>query len=332
MNLLRRFDGWWFSEERSASPAVFRILLLGFACFDYATRVVPRANLYVGRPAEFYRPISVLRWLGLPIPSATLMGVLLALAVVALGLSFVGLRTRHALCVFALLNLYLEAFLSSWGYIAHSAALPALMLLLLPLMPRVDEISVDALSRKHKPNVTSTRFVSGWPIRLCLVLVCLFYFASGVAKLRYSGLSWADGRTLAFYLSGGSPRGQSVQHFIASREPEAPKWRDGVGLVDYAYVAEPTALGRRIAASPLLTRLLATFTLLLELTFPLALVGRRTRYAYFAAGALLHIGVMLSMRIDFTSFLVAYTLFIDFRGLGARLRTHPRTVKTGRAE
>ena len=56
-------------------------------------------------------------------------------------------------------------------------------------------------------------------------------------------------QTLGFYLSGGAPRGPDVpQRFIAARDSsEAQRFRDGVGLVDFTYVGNPTPFARSIA-------------------------------------------------------------------------------------
>jgi hypothetical protein len=134
-----------------------------------------------------------------------------------------------------------------------------------------------------------------------------------------------DGKTLAFYLGGGSLRDRiSPQRFIADPDsPRSARFRDGVGLVDWAWVADPTSLGKAVASQPLLTRLLAILALSLELVFPLALLSRRTTWALLGAAALFHLGIKATMQISFLSYLVVYIVFVDwyavFRVISGRL-------------
>src|SRR5262249_11546731 len=154
-------------------------------------------------------------------PPAVDLPLLRVLAIVLTLLALFGLLTRTALIGLAGLNLYLGAAVHAWGYAAHSAALPALVLLVIAFAPGVRNFSCDAWlaagrARKRGLPPPRTSVISAWPVRLTLLLLCLFYFASGSAKLRYAGLSWADGRTLAFYLSGGSRLGSGEpQRFLA---------------------------------------------------------------------------------------------------------------------
>jgi len=236
------------------------------------------------------------------------------------------LFTRAALVALAALNLWLGAAAASWGYTSHATALPALVLVVVACAPGVSACSLDAwLAARKSRAATRSELVFGesesvWPVRCVLLLLCSLYFASGCAKVRYSGAEWADGRTLAFYLEGGSQLGpDEPQRFFASEHaPPAARFRDGWGLEDYAYVARPTALGRALARSTLATRLLSVFTLFVELGFPIALLGRRLLLAWLALGVAFHLGIEATLRIDFTSYLVVYLLFVDWKSLSQR--------------
>jgi hypothetical protein len=87
----------------------------------------------------------------------------------------------------------------------------------------------------------------------------------------------------------------------------------------YAYVARPTRLGRWLARSDLAVRALAVFTLVIELGFPLALWGGRLLVTWLLLGVAFHVGIEATLRIDFTAYLVVYSLFIDWRALLQRV-------------
>lgn len=60
------------------------------------------------------------------------------------------------------------------------------------------------------------------------------------------------------------------------------------------------------------------FTLFVELGFPIALLGRRLLLAWLALGVAFHLGIEATLRIDFTSYLVVYLLFVDWKSLSQR--------------
>jgi hypothetical protein len=166
--------------------------------------------------------------------------------------------------------------------------------------------------------VIPRRAVSIWPVRAVLLVLCLLYASAGVSKLRYSGWRWTDGNTLAFYLGGGSERGATKeQRFIADpRAPAEARFRDGWGLVDHAYVGSPTSAGLWLSQEPRLLALLSWGALLWELGFSLALVGRWARVLALTGGVGFHLGIHLTLSINFSSYLVCYALFVDWRALG----------------
>ena len=100
--------------------------------------------------------------------------------------------------------------------------------------------------------------------------------------------------------------------FIAEPTQPSQRFRDGWGLVDHAYVGQPTELGRWVASRATLVRLLATVSLLWELLFPLALLGGRWERLLLLLGAGFHAGIELTLRINFLSYVVCYGIFVDW--------------------
>jgi hypothetical protein len=327
-------DRWAFGSTDRYQLGIFRVLFVAWLAHDYVFRILPRLVEHASRPPELLAPVSLVRWLDLPaqLPESWLLATC-GLAALLLAAACVGWFTRAALVALAGLNLWLGAAAASWGYTSHATALPALVLVVVACAPGVGACSVDAwLSARTTPAAARSELVFGrresiWPVRCILVLLCMFYFASGYAKLRYAGPEWADGRTLAFYLEGGSRLGpDEPQRFFASENtPPAARFRDGWGLEDYAYVARPTALGSALGRSTLATRALSMFTLFVELGFALALLSRRLLVAWLALGVAFHVGIEATLRIDFTAYLVVYLLFVDWKSLLQRFA--PRVVR-----
>jgi hypothetical protein len=322
-------DTWWFAPSASYQIGVFRVILVGWLGWYYWERLFERLHSVADRPLEFYAPPSLARWLSLPPLSEAWLGWLEPLALGLVALAFVGLLTRASLIALAALNLYLGLSANSWGYTAHAFALPTLVLWLVAFAPGATSFSLDAVllgacARRSQrwrplrpPEVFPERPASVWPVRALLLVLCLVYMSAGVSKLRYSGWQWTDGKTLAFYLGGGSPRGSSeTQRFVADpRATEAERFREGWGLVDHAYVGSPTPAGLWLSQQARLLELLSWAALLWELGFVIALFGGWARILALAGGVGFHLGIHLTLSINFSSYLVCYALFVDWRTL-----------------
>jgi hypothetical protein len=311
---------------------VFRLFLVGWVGWFHSERLFPRLAGARGRPIEFHDPPSLAHWLALPLPIPDhAIEPIRQLAMLLVALSLVGLFARIALIALAVLNLGLGLAVNAWGYMAHASALPAIVLFIVAFAPGATALSLDALllrllaRRKARPppswapELMPCSPKSVWPVRTLLVLLCLLYFSAGVSKLRYSGWDWADGETLAFYLAGGSKRGEDVQRFIQQRGALPDQtFRDGYGIVDYVYVGEPTAIGLWLSQQRVLLRVVSSTALLGELLFPLALLGRWPRRLALLFGVGFHAGIGLTLSINFAAYIVCYAMFIDWCAL-ARL-------------
>lgn len=232
----------------------------------------------------------------------------------------IGLATRFSLIALAIVNLYLNSLINSFGFIDHATTVPSLALLILALAPGVAQLSVDAVIlhiRKNGWTFPKTfKPLAGsfpvWPAHLILVIMALAYFTSGYSKIRFGSLAWMDGRTLATYL--GDP--QPDDYFVAQPNLDAgAKWRDGIGLGSFVYsTGNPTWLARAMAQSIPVTALFSIGTVLFEISFPLVLVFRRLLPIYLVLGVLFHVGIMFTLSLySFYSYIACYLLFVDWK-------------------
>ncbi len=337
--LVAKWNRFWFEPTSQYQFGVFRILfMVWFIAADRADRPLS-VVLYPQSPElmEPQFPVALLNALGelsvpYPIPEEYRAMVVAAFTLL-LWTSLVGILTRPSLALLAVANLYFEGLHSSFGLFSHATSLPSLALLVLAAAPGSTSWSGDGVllwfwrNVRHRGSFKSDLFrslagpaVAPWGPRLILVLLAIVYFASGVSKLRHSGLQWADGETLNYYLSGKSITNWT--QFVA--DPAvllSQDWRDGVGVGAYLYRAIPTPPGVFIARHRALTCVLSILTLLFELGFPLVFCGRRWRIFFLLAGVGFHTGTAKLMGIPFWGYTVMYLAVIDWRGaLEATLR------------
>jgi hypothetical protein len=121
--------------------------------------------------------------------------------------------------------------------------------------------------------------------------MALVFFAAGIAKLRFGGAAWFDPRNMAAILI----------------QPH------------YAIDRSPTALGLLLAASPAATALLASATVLAEISAPLALLGGRPAALIIGTLFAMQLGsaLLLGVHASFP-FLGCYAFWIPWRSAAER--------------
>lgn len=320
MKLPNAADRWLFGHGSPLCLGVLRILLIG-----YLTTCIPQLVADVEAagelPAEFMAPGVVLRWhpLPFPLPVHWIGGFQTVLMQVGL-LASVGLFTRFTTFGFAFGYVYLEAVQSAWGWHDHGPSLVIQVVGVMPFLPGIDSLSLDRLWRRVFRGDGSVRMASAlvgptvprWGVQLVLILVATFYFASGFAKLRISGLDWLDGHTLSFYMSGNSLSSRVQQLGTMSSVGSEDGWRDGIGLTHYLYGARPSGLARRMAEVPNLMAALSVATVALEVGFPLILAGGVLRTVLLLAGAAFHVAIYFLMGISFVPWAIIDFAMIDW--------------------
>jgi hypothetical protein len=271
--------------------AALRILVGAYAT-AWAVLRLPEHLDHLSQPVPHWHPSGV--WALLDAPPPDVVVVALALAAPLLGLLFTaGWRYAVTGPAFALTLLGLATLDSSWGQIFHTENLMVLHVGILALAPG----AADALAVGRSPAGAPPSSRYGWPVRLCAAVVVVTYVTAGVAKLRYTGISWADGTALRHLVAYDNLR----KHLLGDRYSPVGTW-----LVTHGWTFRPLALA----------------TLAVELGAGVALLGRWWRTGWVIAAWLFHLGVLALMAIVFAYPLsgVAFAPFFPLEHLPARLR------------
>jgi hypothetical protein len=267
---------WLFAPVPRARMATFRTLVYLFVIGDLVY-FTPWVRSHADVPTELYRPLLVGRLLPLPTPTATVVwtvfwALLLAAAVAATG----RLPRLAGWTVFAL---YFEwmVIAMSYGKVDHDRFAFLVALAALP----------TAGPARHRDATPTER--GGWALRVTQIAVVATYFLASWAKLRFSGVGWLTGATLA----------QAIV-------------RRGTWLTDLL-VSTP---GLLVAAQ----FGIVGFELLSPLIF--ALRGRRLYVAVlFFYG--FHVVTILTITISFAPHLVALTSFLPLEKAWPPYRLRP---------
>ena len=175
---------FWFPAWPRSRVAVLRTLLYLFVVVDVlwlTAFVAPHGDL----PGALYQPLLIGRLLPLPTPTPTLVDLLQLTLVAAALVAAAGRFPRAAgWTVFAL---YLEwmvvAF--SYGKVDHDRFA---LLVALAVIPTVGAVRADDHDADER---------AGWALRCIQVAVVATYFLAAWAKVRYGGVQWVNGSTLA---------------------------------------------------------------------------------------------------------------------------------------
>ena len=264
---------FWFRPVPLLDLAVARVVVVATALHLNLGGFRFASVAYV--PAALWTPIPLVATLGLAQPQLETLVRLARASHVALYAALFGVISRPALGVAFVLQLWQEAYLNCFGKVTH-ATIPLLWAMaFLACAPCGQALSVDAVWRRWRARepLTGRR----WPLELLFVELAAFYFQAGYAKLSTSGLGWADGYTLQYYLiDKGVPAGM---------------W---------------------LATSLPLCRVFSVLVLVFELTFPVAFVVRRLRPAYLVGGVLFHLGTSWLMNVSFFPVWILYLVFVPW--------------------
>jgi hypothetical protein len=299
------------TESHPLNLAIFRIVLAweawSLAYFDYVARIAALPDGLQFPPATTIPeigPLTVLAYWPRHVLTPEQVAIAGKVMVAACVTGMLGIFSRTSMLVVALTLFYGWGTIQWYGKIDHHHHV-LWFALVLAASRCGDALSVDSLLRAwrckrrgEKPPPLREDLAYGLPLSVCMLLMGVLYFFPGFWKIWRSGFDW---------FLGDNPFNQTYL-----------KWRQ---------------LGRwlppiRIDEYPLLMHGGALATILFETSFIFLIFGRRTRILAGLAGVTFHTSLNVFMRHGFETLRNCYVIFVDWHGLGRRLRggASPRAV------
>lgn len=246
----------------------------------------------------FWMPMPVFELLGLePLAAANLQWIEVIWRI-SLVTSAIGLFSRVSMITAALLGFYLLGLPHNFGHVYHFDATLVLIGFILACSRAGDGFSIDAYRQRRETPAPSGEYT--WPIRMAWVAIALVFFAAGVAKFRYGGLEWIWSNNMSILLM------QSAYH-TSDADPI-------------------TGLGLWIAQRPWLASVLAGFSAVVEIAYPLALFNRTARWVLVPSAFMMLVGIRLLMGPTFGGFLVVNVFWVPWKALLERVGVTSRTT------
>jgi hypothetical protein len=290
MNAWQRY---WFAPAPCLDLAVVRVLAVATQLFWMVVWAgqLQDLELRAAMPDGSWQPLLILNIMNLPWgwefrPSFETLRIIYYIAIGAGLLSLIGLLTNLSLIVFMAGCIYLQAFVYSFGDFHHPEAVMMIALGALAISPSGRALSLDAWLRRRRRGDAGSRHeqtstFAGWPLKLLQWFFVLMYASAVWSKLSASGLDWANGYTLQYYLAVDSLRWDSLLGYWLSH------YHTLVLLGQYG-------------------------VLLFQATFALAVIFPKLRWIYVPAGLCLHIVIYLTLKAPFFQWIALYAVFIPW--------------------
>ncbi|MFF3276741.1 hypothetical protein ACFYWU_38335 [Streptomyces chrestomyceticus] len=278
---------WWLNEMPPIPGVLRAVFYAGLLVICLVDRPSPLATAQVvgtTQPA-FYTPVGVLRLLGVKQVGPGLLTFVTRLTVVVWVAAAAGLLQPATGALTFLGFAFLHA-VNAGALGANHSTHSALYALLCMSFSVSYDFSLDGLLAQHTawPLLVPENSVLTSGFAPALLLVCLAYtmFAGGVAKVRYGWSGWRDGTALRFYLEQSAP------------------------------VARWPWLSRLMLDSPVLCRLAAWGTLVIELGAIVAVFSSEARMPLILSWVCLHIGILCMMMPAYWVQMWCYLLLLDW--------------------
>jgi len=247
-------------------------------------------------PTTILRPIGAMKllpWLfydRLVTPGG--MTALKVVMVVALLFSMAGVFTGLSTKVAALLVLFYQGLLRSFGHFNHDEMVGIYFLLILAFTPCGDAFSFD--SRRARKSTEREGFRYGYPVLLMMMVMAWSYFSSGLIKLRVAGFSYFSSENLPVL---------AIYHSL-----------DNLHDTQFKFAFWLPTIQRVLP-------LLLVIVIIWELMFPLAVFWRRARWWILGFGIVFHFLTLFFMNIFFPHHLLMYLVFVDWHSLSHKMCT-----------
>lgn len=237
-------------------------------------------------PVTIFRPLGLMQLLSWRFYDRLLtpqgMTALKWVLVVSLTMSTIGYLTPVTTKTSALLMVFYQGILRSFGHFNHDEMLGVYYLIILAFSPCGDGFSVDSLPG---PKANKGEFAYGYPIFLMRLLMAWTYFSAALIKLRVAGLTYFDADNLpALAISHSLDNLHDTRFRFAFWLPTVREY-------------SPFAVG---------------LVLIWELLFPLAVFWKRARWWLLGIGVVFHLSTLFLMNIFFPYQLAMYLVFVDW--------------------
>jgi len=286
----------------AAALGMIRTAIFGFVLLE----VLSTDFVDLGRlPITIMRPTGAMQLLPWKFYEAlvTPRGMLALKFVLAVSLAAAaaGYFTSASTKLAALLFLFYQGVVRSFGHFNHDEMPVVYILVVLAFTPCADAFSFDALFRGAKKRAGD--IIYGYPILLMRVLLAWSYFSSAAIKMRVAGFSYFHPDNLpALAISHSLDNLHQTQYRLAFWLPNF-----------------------RAA-----TTVIVAIVVLWEFAFPLAIFSKNARRIILSFGILFHLATIFFMNLSFPYHLAAYAVFVDWPKLAVRLRRLPLVGKLTR--
>jgi len=206
---------------------------------------------------------------------------------VLLFLGLVGFLTRATLFAGAIGFFLVEAIFRHYTYYYHSGLALVYLLFLLPWTPCSAEWSLDRALKRRNPQ-PDARLV-GFSVYACFAVMAAIYLVSALSKLRDSGLIW---------LRGDNIEHQLLQDALTPIFFDSSKWKPTLWLVQH-HVPEAVFT------------VIATYGLLVELSYWTVLLSRTARIIMPIAAFCMHLGILIFQHLLFLDLVILQLIFLD---------------------
>ena len=211
------------------------------------------------------------------------MTILKLAMVISLMFSMAGFATGLFTKASALLVIFYQGLLRSFGHFNHDEMVGIYFLLILAFTPCGDAFSLDSWRGRRIAGREGVRY--GYPVLLMMLVMAWAYLSSGLIKFRVAGLSYFNSESLPALAIYHSLDNLHDTHF------KLAFWLPAVrGILPFVLMV----------------------VVAWELIFPLAVFWKRVRWWILGFGIVFHVLTLFFMNIFFPHHLLMYLVFVDW--------------------